>query len=63
MIYDDLKSMELFPIDGLVIKSEQENSLAKYGRTEHHPSNAYAWKAIQEAVETTLINVDWQVGR
>lgn len=51
------------PVDGIVIKSDQSNSLAKFGRTGHHPNNAIAWKAETEKFTTTLLDVEWQVGR
>jgi DNA ligase (NAD+) len=62
-IYNDYKSLELAPIDGIVIKTNQKNSLSKYGMTGHHPNNAYAWKIEQTGVITTLKDVEWQVGR
>ena len=51
------------PIDGIVIKSNMPNSLARFGRTGHHPNNAIAWKAETEKFTTTLLDVEWQVGR
>ena len=52
-----------FPTDGLVVR---ENSYAKYdaaGFTSKHPRAAYALKPKPNAVTTTLIDVEWQVGR
>ena len=51
------------PIDGMVIKTNQENSLEKWGNTVHHPRNAISVKKTQSAVRTTLRNVHWQVGK
>ena len=51
------------PIDGVVVKSDRPKSSELFGTTKHHPLNAFAWKSKQEAVETILRGVDWQVGR
>ena len=51
------------PIDGVVIKSNTNGSLAKFGSTKHHPLNAFAWKAETEQHVSTLRGVNWQVGR
>lgn len=59
----DKFSKEDIPIDGIVIKSNKENSLAIFGMTKHHPLNAFAWKAFQDGEITVIRNVRWQVGR
>lgn len=51
------------PIDGIAIKSNIDKSLAKFGSTEHHPLNSFAWKSEQERISTKLKEVIWQVGR
>lgn len=51
------------PIDGLVIKSNAENSLTKFGSTGHHPNNAFAYKTAQDTYETTITGVRWDLGR
>lgn len=51
------------PIDGMVIKTDQEHSLEKWGNTSHHPRNAIAIKAAQSAVRTVLRDVHWQLGK
>lgn len=51
------------PIDGMVIKSNIEDSLKKFGTTAHHPLDAFAWKPFQDGVETILRDVKWQVGK
>ena len=61
-LYEENSKGEI-PIDGIVIKSNQPNSLAKFGRTGHHPNNAIAFKAETEKFTTTLLDVEWQVGR
>lgn len=63
--YKEILDEESEPIDGMVIKSCQENSLKKFGATEHHPKNAFAWKTseTQEEFETVLRDVIWQIGK
>ena len=61
--YNDINNLELYPIDGIVVKSCQENSLARFGYTEHHPHNAFAWKNQQKEQITILRDVVWQMGR
>ena len=56
-------STEDIPLDGIVIKSNVEDSLKRFGMTLHHPLDSFAWKAFQDGVETTLRDVKWQVGR
>lgn len=51
------------PIDGMVLKTDQEHSLARWGNTAHHPRNAVAIKAEQTAVTTKIRNIHWQVGK
>ena len=51
------------PIDGVVIKSNIDGSLKKFGSTRHHPLNAFAWKSQEEQHVTTLKQVNWSVGR
>ena len=58
----DITSDEI-PIDGLVIKYNEENSYEKYGVTGHHPNNAIAWKKTADEYETRVRDVTWQVGR
>ena len=60
--YASLKGQNI-PIDGIVIKSCQENSLAKFGYTAHHPRNGFAYKALSEKFVTVVRDVIWQMGR
>jgi DNA ligase (NAD+) len=62
-VYNDINSLQTYPIDGMVIKSCQQNSGYRFGNTAHHPRNAFAWKALQEEVETVVRDVIWQMGR
>lgn len=52
-----------FDIDGLVVKSDQPNSLIKFGTTGHHPKNAFAVKFEAKGEWTEIIDIEWQVGR
>ena len=51
------------PVDGVVIKSEMNDSLQKLGFTGHHPRNAAAWKPGRTEVVTVVRDVIWQMGR
>lgn len=51
------------PIDGMVLKTDQEHSLEHWGNTAHHPRNAVAIKSQQDAVMTTIRGVHWQIGK
>lgn len=62
-LYDDINSLQVYPIDGIVLKSCQQNSGYRFGSTAHHPRNMIAWKALQEKKETVVRDVVWQTGR
>ena len=61
--YENLKADNAVPIDGIVLKSGQENSLEKFGFTAHHPRNGFAYKALSEKFVTVVRDVIWQMGR
>lgn len=52
-----------YPIDGMVVKSNEDGSLKKFGSTDHHPKNAFAVKSCQSAVYSILRNISWQLGK
>ena len=52
-----------YPDDGLVFRINSHKEFNKRGYTSHHPRGAYALKQIQEGVETTLMDVVWNVGK
>lgn len=52
-----------YAIDGLVIKSDVPNALARFGITGHHPKSAIAFKFETEKTKTQLLDVAWEVGR
>lgn len=62
-VYNNIINLGSCPIDGIVIKSCQENSLAKFGYTGHHPKNAVAWKPGRTVYTTVVRDVIWQMGR
>lgn len=61
-VYDDGLS-EVYPCDGLVFRVDNNEEFTKLGYTSKHPKGAYALKERAEHVETTLLAVEWQVGK
>ena len=74
---DDMKALEsegfrtvyeadldkVYPCDGLVFRANSNEVFEQLGFTSKYPRGAYAKKVRAEHVETTLIAVDWQVGK
>ena len=58
----DQKWLE-YPTDGMVCRIDNQTTFVEWGHTSHHPRGAYALKRIQKGVETTLIDVLWNVGK
>ena len=54
---------EIYPTDGLVFRLNSNTKFEELGFTSKHPRGAYAKKERGVGVETTLIDVEWQVGR
>ena len=52
-----------FPQDGTVWRLNKNTAFEKMGHTSHHPRGAFALKVRKEAVNTTLKDVVWQVGK
>ena len=52
-----------FPHDGSVFRIDDYEDFDSLGYTSHHPRGAYALKEIQDGVETTLVDVLWNVGK
>ena len=52
-----------FPQDGTVWRLNNNVTFEKMGHTSHHPRGAFALKIRKEAVNTTLKDVVWQVGK
>jgi|SaaInl8_150m_RNA_FD_contig_111_81263_length_6145_multi_10_in_0_out_0_2 DNA ligase (NAD+) len=56
-------SWDKFPKDGKVFRVDSNSYFNKLGYTAHHPRGAYALKTRERGVETTLLDVVWQVGK
>lgn len=54
---------KIYPCDGLVFRVNSNQEFYSLGYTAKHPRGAYAKKERQQHVETTLLDVEWQVGK
>lgn len=54
---------EIYPTDGLVFRINNNADFEEAGYTAKHPKGAYAKKERGQAVETTLLAVEWGVGK
>lgn len=52
-----------YPIDGLVFKYNNVKEYEEMGRTDHHFKGGIAYKFYDEEYETTLLNIEWTMGR
>ena len=52
-----------FPIDGAVFKFDNIKYGKSLGETSHHFKNAIAYKFYDETYPTTLIDIEWTMGR
>ena len=52
-----------YPTDGVVFRVNNNHRFEHLGYTSKHPRGSYAEKVRQEGVETTLLSVEWQVGK
>ena len=53
----------IYPCDGLVFRVDDNRTYTDLGFTAKHPKGAYAKKDRAAAVETTILAVEWQVGK
>lgn len=53
----------IYPCDGIVYRLDDIKEFEDAGFTAKHPKGAYALKERKEAVETTLLAVEWQTGK
>ncbi len=53
----------IYPCDGIVYRVNSNGLFNEMGYTAKHPRGAYALKERQEAVETQILDVEWQVGK
>jgi DNA ligase (NAD+) len=61
-IVDYLTADFPYPIDGIVIKLNDQEYSDSLGSTSHHPRGAIAFKFDNPTTKSKLINVEWQVG-
>lgn len=54
---------KIFPCDGVVFRVNDNKVFFEMGFTAKHPRGAYAKKERAAHVETTLLGVEWQVGK
>ena len=59
----DRNLSEIYPTDGLVFRVNNNADFDVLGHTSKHPRGAYAQKERSAHVETTLLSVEWQVGK
>lgn len=52
-----------YPIDGMVLKYDDVEYGQSLGMTAHHRRDGIAYKFFDEAVETTLKDIEWTMGR
>jgi DNA ligase (NAD+) len=52
-----------YPTDGVVYRLKDSVEFERLGHTSKHPRGAFALKEQAEGVETTLIDVVWQLGK
>lgn len=52
-----------YPIDGMVITYNNIKYGLSLGATEHHPKHSLAFKFYDEEYETTLLSIDWTMGK
>ena len=52
-----------YPIDGIVFKFDDVEYGRSLGETGHHFKNAIAYKFYDEEYETTLLDIEWTMGR
>lgn len=54
---------KIYPTDGIVFRVNSNKRFEELGYTSKHPRGAYARKTRPEGAETTIIGVEWQVGK
>lgn len=55
--------IDIYPTDGVVFRVDDNKEFESLGYTSKHPRGAYARKERGEAVETILLDVEWNVGK
>ena len=59
----ELDLEKVYPSDGMVYRVNDNELFEEMGYTSKHPQGAYALKVRGAHVETTLLDVEWQVGK
>jgi DNA ligase (NAD+) len=59
----DAEIQNIYPCDGVVFRLNQYTDFYNAGYTAKHPKGAVAVKERQEAVETTLLDIEWNTGK
>lgn len=54
---------KIYPCDGMVYRLDNNQLFNELGYTSKHPRGAYALKERPEGAVTTLLDVEWQVGK
>lgn len=59
----EIAQTQSLPIDGLVVTYDDVKFGESLGMTGHHPRHSMAFKFEDEEVETTIIDVEWTIGK
>lgn len=62
-MYYDVAEEHKIPVDGLVVAYDDIAYGVSLGATAHHLNSQFAWKREMENIETTLRDVEWNVGK
>lgn len=62
-VYGEFELDKIYPCDGLVFRLNDNATFDSLGYTSKHPRGAYALKERPEGAVTTLLDVEWQVGK
>lgn len=63
-VLDSVERVEdRFPTDGVVYRVDNYTYFFEMGYTSHHPKGAFALKEKKDGEITTLLDVEWQVGK
>lgn len=62
-VYGEFELDKIYPCDGLVFRLNSNKLFNELGYTSKHPRGAYALKERPEGAVTTLLDVEWQVGK
>lgn len=62
-VFNTVTNAAKYPIDGVVIRINEESRFRELGATAHHPKGAVAFKLNKESAITKIVGVEWQVGK